>query len=222
MFGQDRFDDDAVYAQVYRDLGGSALAGDLVNRLIRAVIDYLLPRYRDPAWQDRFPSVKEALQAVAAPDDVGDEDLLLLEQVVAVQELGQVPADYADCLRDLARTHRLAVVSDIWSRSDGWHQAFADAGIASAFDVIVFSSDSRHVKPSPMLFESALNRLDCDPARAIHVGDNLKRDVGGAQALGLDTVWLSDGRAPAPLLARSPVRPTYILDKLTELPEARA
>ena len=222
MFGQDRFDDDEIYQHVYRDLGGSALAGGLVNRLIGDIVDYLLPRYRDPAWQDRFPSVGEAIRAVSAPFDVGNDDLERLEQVMAIQELGQVPAAHADCVRALAQSHRLAVVSDIWSRSDRWHQTFAAAGIADAFEVIVFSSDGRHVKPSPALFEMALSGLDCTATEAIHVGDNLQRDVAGAQALGLHTVWLSGGREPAPLLAASPVKPSYILDKLTELPEARA
>ncbi|HVA50499.1 MAG TPA: hypothetical protein VNH11_29395 [Pirellulales bacterium] len=37
-----------------------------------------------------------------------------------LHELGYVPNAYAKCLRRLATTHRLGLVTNIWSKKDRW------------------------------------------------------------------------------------------------------
>lgn len=54
------------------------------------------------------------------------------------------------------------------------------------------------VKPDPRIFEIACERLGVAPERAVHVGDALSADVGGARAAGvrpvhLDPLGLCDG-----------------------------
>ncbi|WP_435344976.1 HAD family hydrolase [Haloarchaeobius sp. HRN-SO-5] len=64
--------------------------------------------------------------------------------------------------------------------------------IADAFDVTVFVDPANGVepKPHPAPFERALARLDADSAETVHVGDSLRADVGGANASGIDSVWV--------------------------------
>ena len=64
------------------------------------------------------------------------------------------------------------------------------------FDVTIFSSEHGCIKPATRLFELALEGLGASPAKAVHVGDSLKRDVAGAKAAGCAAV-LINGHAEA-------------------------
>jgi HAD superfamily hydrolase (TIGR01450 family) len=52
-------------------------------------------------------------------------------------------------------------------------------------------------KPAPYLFRLALARLGVLAAQAAMVGDDPLADIGGAARVGLRTIWLSPGEAPA-------------------------
>lgn len=84
-------------------------------------------------------------------------------------------------------------------------------GLGDAFDTVVFAGHETPAKPDPAPFERALSALDVDPDRALHVGNSLSSDVAGAQAAGIDAVWLDDGTTdPDPT-------PEYVLDSLDDL-----
>lgn len=58
------------------------------------------------------------------------------------------------------------------------------------FDHLVTSEDARCYKPHAGIFHKALSEMDVSADRAMHVGDSLHSDVGGAQALGIATAWI--------------------------------
>lgn len=63
------------------------------------------------------------------------------------------------------------------------------------FDGTVSSERARSYKPDRGIFEQALRQMAVNPARCVHVGDSLHSDIGGAQALGITSVWIErDGR----------------------------
>ena len=45
--------------------------------------------------------------------------------------------------------------------------------------------------PHPAPFDAALSRLGVPASHAVMVGDSLANDIRGAQAAGLEAVWLS-------------------------------
>ncbi len=49
-------------------------------------------------------------------------------------------------------------------------------------------------KPDPRIFSMAAVAADCRPRELVHVGDEIARDVVGAQAAGARGVWLNRGR----------------------------
>jgi 2-haloacid dehalogenase/putative hydrolase of the HAD superfamily len=57
-------------------------------------------------------------------------------------------------------------------------------------DRVVTSEDARCYKPDPKIFAVALDQMGVDPTRVLHVGDSLHSDVGGAEKLGITTVWV--------------------------------
>lgn len=196
MFGQDRFGPGEDFAATYRSLGGKVVADADVDRAVRATYDRMLFDGRNPANYDDFSGVADVLRSLfpSLPDDERDR----IEEVIAAHELGEVPDEYADCLRRLARTHRLGLVTNIWSRKNRWVRALDRAGVLALFETPIFSSDHRSIKPSPVLFDIALRALGVDKERAVFVGDSLKCDIEGAKGVGLTTIWIAPCGSASP------------------------
>jgi putative hydrolase of the HAD superfamily len=63
-------------------------------------------------------------------------------------------------------------------------------GIEDHFEVIVDSEMVGVGKPSPEMFEVALQRLGVKRGEVAMVGNDLRRDVGGARAAGVRPIWV--------------------------------
>jgi len=63
-------------------------------------------------------------------------------------------------------------------------------GIDQLFDTVTISSLAQAAKPSPKIFQLALEKHAVDPEEALHVGDSLRDDVEGAIKAGLHAVLL--------------------------------
>lgn len=64
-------------------------------------------------------------------------------------------------------------------------------GMDDVFDFIVFAHECGCPKPDPRIFEFALAKCEVEPGRVMHVGDNLRSDVLGANNYGMVSVWLN-------------------------------
>jgi HAD superfamily hydrolase (TIGR01549 family) len=64
-------------------------------------------------------------------------------------------------------------------------------GLEKYVQHVLVSGDLGVAKPDPGIFRTALRRLGVAPEQAVHVGDSLYADVGGANAAGLSSVWLN-------------------------------
>jgi putative hydrolase of the HAD superfamily len=85
---------------------------------------------------------------------------------------------------------RLAVISNFDARLP---RLLADAGLADAFDAVVYSEEVGVEKPHPAIFEELLERLELPASRVLHVGDSRRDDVEGARAVGMQALWLTRG-----------------------------
>lgn len=95
-----------------------------------------------------------------------------------------------------ARGVGLAVVSN-WDVS--LHDVLDGLGWGGRFAAVVTSAELGVAKPDPRPFAVALAALGVAPAHALHVGDDLDADVGGARAAGVAAVLVDrDGTAGAP------------------------
>ena len=59
------------------------------------------------------------------------------------------------------------------------------------FSQIITAQQAGAYKPSPKIFELALNCVDVPAHRILHVGQSIYHDVLPAQSLGLATVWVN-------------------------------
>jgi putative hydrolase of the HAD superfamily len=175
MFGEDRFGPTEDFRAAYRAAGGSALPPEEVSRTLRAAYAFLDARYADPACEDDFPSVAEAFAAVAP--DVPQAERRLLEVTFARHELGVVPPAYAAALRTLSARHELRLLTNIWAPKTVWVEELSRAGVLSLFQRVVFSSDTRSVKPSLRLVRKALAGVTCEAREILMIGDSVRRDL---------------------------------------------
>jgi len=72
-------------------------------------------------------------------------------------------------------------------------------------------------KPSPMLFEMALERIGLKAGEVTMVGDRLDTDIAGAAALGLGTALVTTGSTRRDQLGEQSIRPDRVVDDLREL-----
>ena len=191
MFNMDHFSETEDYGATYRQIGGSALSNEELRRIISALYDKALSDYQNPNPDNQFPSLLSYLQTMPGSKDVSRREIKLLEQVFAMHEVGTIPDTHARALRQLHKTHRLGLVSDIWSRSDVYLRAFETRGIHDLFEVAIFSSDYGYIKPAACLFAKAIQAFEVERSRIVFVGDSLTRDILGAKAVGLSAVWIN-------------------------------
>ena len=78
------------------------------------------------------------------------------------------------------------------------------------------SCDIGYMKPHPKIYEHALEALDVQPQETVMVGDSLRADVAGAQALGMTGVWRT---YPGIREQVDGVEPDFVVDELLEIPQ---
>jgi HAD superfamily hydrolase (TIGR01509 family) len=179
----DRFGEGQDYHATYRALGGTRLSSDELVRAVEQSLERCLERYRRGPW-DPFPTYRAFLSAEFHAD--GE----LVEDTVAAHELGSVPRPRLRWLREQAEGHRLGLLSDLWAPPRLAREFLEREGLAGLFGSIVLSCEHGAVKPGPRLFLTALEELGARPEDALFVGDNYPRDIEGAAACGLATVWI--------------------------------
>jgi putative hydrolase of the HAD superfamily len=89
----------------------------------------------------------------------------------------------------------LGIVSNFDSRL---FSVLRGLGIAELFDTVTISSLAHAAKPSPKIFQLALEQHAVEPGEAMHVGDSLRDDVDGAMKAGLSAVLLARQGKQAP------------------------
>jgi putative hydrolase of the HAD superfamily len=103
--------------------------------------------------------------------------------------------DVAPALRELRSLGLAIVVVSNWDHS--LHERLAETGLAPLVDGAVASAELGHAKPDRAIFERALALAGAEPAEALHAGDTLEEDVGGALAAGLRAVLVARDGPPA-------------------------
>lgn len=83
------------------------------------------------------------------------------------------------------------------------------------FHAVVVSEENGWRKPSPHIFQDALNKLQVQPREAVFVGDSPNEDIKGAKASGLKTIFIPSQFGTLKDLEESKQEPDYIAKNLT-------
>jgi len=88
-----------------------------------------------------------------------------------------------------ARGYRVGCVTNRPFSGPAFQAEVEALGLTEHFEVMSISADLGYMKPHPQIFRHALDGLGIAPDDAVMVGDSLRADVAGAQALGMTAVW---------------------------------
>jgi putative hydrolase of the HAD superfamily len=86
-----------------------------------------------------------------------------------------------------AKGYSLGVISD-WNIALG--PLLRQFDLTQYFDCLVISAVARQAKPSPKLYDMALERANAIPDYTVHIGDSYIHDVLGARAVGITPILL--------------------------------
>jgi HAD superfamily hydrolase (TIGR01509 family) len=182
---------------------------------IRAEMTYYLEHHtegRDPVTLAELRARCAAILGDALPEVA---DRLTSEELteVLLESLRFVP--FPDAATSLGALRALGVRSAVVSNWDcSLGGLLAGLGLGGLLDGIVTSAEAGFRKPDPRIFEAALTAVQCEPERALFVGDSLNVDVAGGRAAGIRSV-LIDRTAAAP--EPGDVERIFTLDNLPAL-----
>lgn len=95
-----------------------------------------------------------------------------------------------DALESLrAAGYRIGIVCDVgFTPSVRLRGFLGREGLLDFFDGWSFSDEVGHYKPSPVIFEHALDGLGVSPDESAHVGDLRRTDIAGARSFGMRAI----------------------------------
>ena len=99
------------------------------------------------------------------------------------------------------------IYPDVIVALNQWQQAGIPLGVLSNFDsrlysvlkvldleqyfsTVTISTEVGAAKPQPEIFTTALNKYQCHPANAWHIGDSNRDDYLGASGVGIMAIWI--------------------------------
>ena len=194
------------------------LTEDGIDQIFRSAAHFLtyqgIALHRDQVRDLYFQIMKEQLRA--SPEEYPEFDAIgiwrsIIEghmtdftRTLSVRKLEQMPLFLAEMSRGISRRrlglyphvrevldvlrerYPLALVTD--SQSAHARGELHKVGLLDYFDPIIVSGDHGYRKPDRRLFEFALHGMGVAARNALHVGNDMYRDIYGAREAGLTTV----------------------------------
>jgi len=118
-------------------------------------------------------------------------------------------------LEQLRHKYKLGVISN-FALPPGVKKTLERFDLAKFFDVILISGEIGWRKPSPRIFQKALESLGVSASETVFVGDSPILDVEGAKNVGMRTVLVRKSLAEK----RETGNPDAVISELDELSEA--
>jgi putative hydrolase of the HAD superfamily len=125
--------------------------------------------------------------------------------------------DVRPALDALAARYRLGVIANQQSTV---RDALERDGLTGFFEAWAVSEDLGLDKPDPRIFGHALEVAGAEPARSAMAGDRLDYDIKPAKSVGMRTIWVLRGEAPAEPTEEQLAIPDASVRSLDELPAA--
>ncbi|NLP05294.1 HAD-IA family hydrolase [Candidatus Fermentibacteria bacterium] len=159
------------------------------------------PALGDDAVAKAFPAVP-SIQPAA----------FLTSYFKALSKRGDTIEGAHACLKSLRRGRKLAAVSNGLGHVQ--RSRLEVSGLTGFFDALVISCEVGVAKPDPGIFRMALDLLGAGPGDAVMIGDSVSSDMAGAEAAGMDFIFVS-----ATGEVRTAGRTVAVVGSISEIPE---
>ncbi|GAB2552941.1 HAD family hydrolase [Gracilibacillus alcaliphilus] len=124
-------------------------------------------------------------------DTIIDESTEIRDQDDIVVKAELIPGA-GDMVRILAeKGYRLCMVAD--GNAQSFKNMMLDHQLYDYFEAMIYSENIKELKPSPRMFKAAMGALELtesDISRIVMVGNNLSRDIAGANRMELTSIHL--------------------------------
>ena len=183
--------------------------GDAVNAEMAARIEAAVVA-ADPITPGRLATMFDLLGITADHAAAPAIRAAYNARLVALLELFE---DVPETLAALRERYTVAIVTNgpVWMQSAKLERF----GLQHLVDHVVISEAVGHSKPHPAIFEHACAITGIEAGAAVHVGDSLLTDIGGALGAGFAAIWLPP-RAPRTPMAEPPA-PNLTIERIGEL-----
>jgi putative hydrolase of the HAD superfamily len=104
--------------------------------------------------------------------------------------------DVEPALRELQKQYRLALLTN--GAPSLQRFKINASGLSPYLANVTISGDLGYGKPDPRIFQHTIDLLGVPPEAAVMIGDNLRRDIYGAQNAGLHGIWINRFNDPKP------------------------
>jgi HAD superfamily hydrolase (TIGR01549 family) len=121
-------------------------------------------------------------------------------------------------LKEVAQEYRLGLISN-FTYGPVIHKSLRKVGIDQFFNAMVVSDDIGWRKPSPIIFQDMLQRLQVMAAETVFVGDSPLEDIKGAMDMGMHTVFIPSQFNSLKDLQESKLEPEFLINDLSILSE---
>jgi len=214
MLNYDNFDTKHNYYPTYQSLGGKELDGKKVNESIMYLYKEMLKLDRDPTKYEYYPTMSTFINESSFFKSFTNHDKKLMEEIFAIYEPGTIPESMKKLLFKLSETHKLGLISNIWSDSKYFLKILEDENLIDVFKYLLFSSDHNIVKPSPKLFQKAIDFFKLKDNEILHIGNSYKKDVLGVKAVNGYSILVNSGKFSK---VTGKVKPDFVIKSLEEL-----
>ena len=125
--------------------------------------------------------------------------------------------DTLSTLKELkSRGYKTAIVSNTTWGSPAylWREHLGLLGLSAYFEVVVFCRDVGWRKPAKQIFQYTLQKLQVPPQRCVFVGDDVRWDIVGPSAVGIDPILID--RKSSMQNAKEKLKPIKNLNELID------
>ena len=105
------------------------------------------------------------------------ENMVLFESVI----------DYLETHR--SKGGKVCILTDLTAHIQ--YRKIEKLSLAEYVDFLVTSEEVGVEKPHPSMFAKALQKLECEDYEALMIGDSWSKDIVGANAMGIQSIWIN-------------------------------
>jgi putative hydrolase of the HAD superfamily len=163
---------------------GFSMTPDKMNELFKKEAelfqDYIIEKRKTQNSRARVESILR-LAGVQIPVAEINE-IAAFSDRVALEFRPPVIPGIIDALEVLTKKYKLAVICNTgWHSSDTVRSLLSDYDFPRYFSHLTFSDEAGVAKPHKQIFEQTLEKLECKPEEAVHIGDSEYSDIVGAR-----------------------------------------
>lgn len=152
-------------------------------------------------------------------DTIIDEATQVYDSRHIVQQADFIPG--ADEVLKQLHEEGFTIVAVADGEVESFGNIFRKNGLNDCFDQWVISETVGMQKPAAIMFETAMEKMgltQADKSRIVMIGNNLKKDIAGANRFGLTSIWLDWSPRYFHTVEEPDWQPDYTVRTPAELP----